>query len=169
MAKVAANLANLRPMLARLTTLGLLLLLTACAAAMPGYSPPSFKEKDKEKSKLTQPHEGGTMREGRYEMSADEKSLDCKRLTGSMQIAIARLRDANGREGPSGLSNSMQAVWPSSIMSKKASPGGGDRETDNARERAKLDAYNRQLAAKNCKTVDINAELARPPDGAKRY
>jgi hypothetical protein len=39
-----------------------------------------------------------------------------------------------------------------------------------ARELAKLDAYNAELAAKNCKPLDITAELARPPDQpGKRY
>jgi hypothetical protein len=44
-----------------------------------------------------------------------------------------------------------------------------DREADHARERAKIEAYNRHLASKNCRTIDIEAELARPPEGPKRY
>ena len=37
------------------------------------------------------------------------------------------------------------------------------------RDRAKLDAYNRNLAARNCKTLDIDAELARAAEGPKKY
>jgi hypothetical protein len=50
------------------------------------------------------------------------------------------------------------------------STAGADRQAVYARERAKLDAYNRELAAKGCKTVDIEAELAKPPETTgKRY
>jgi len=162
MAMVAANLANFRPMLVRLTLLAPLLLLGACAAAMPGYTPPPFKEK----SKLAQPQEGGTMREGHYEMSDNEKSLDCKRLTGSMQIAISRMRDGHGLDDRSAASSAMQSMVPSVFGGSSA---GADRQADHARERAKLEAYNRHLASKNCQTVDIEAELVRPPEGPKRY
>ena len=76
-------------MLARILIPAALLVLTACAAAMPGYSPPPFKEK----SKMATPLESGDVRsDGNYEMSATEKAMDCKRLTGSMQIVMARLR-----------------------------------------------------------------------------
>ena len=162
MAKLAANLANSRPMLARPTLLCCLLLLGGCAAAMPGYSPPPFKEKNK----LAQAQEGGTMREGRYEMSDTEKGLDCKRLTGSMQIAIARMKDGHGRDEPSATSSTIQSWLPSMFGGSAA---GADRDADYARERAKLEAYNRHLASKYCRTVDIEAELARPPETPKRY
>ena len=47
---------------------------------------------------------------------------------------------------------------------------GADRQAVYARERAKLDAYNDELGAKGCKTLDIDAELARAPDApGKRY
>jgi hypothetical protein len=47
---------------------------------------------------------------------------------------------------------------------------GADRQAEYARERARLEAYNRLLASKNCKTMDIDAELAKPPEpGGKRY
>ena len=44
-----------------------------------------------------------------------------------------------------------------------------DRQAVYARERAKLEAYNNELAAKGCKTLDIEAELAKPPEGPKKY
>jgi hypothetical protein len=149
-------------MLSRLTLLAPALLLGACAAAMPGYSPPPFKEK----SRIGQPQESGVMRGGRYEMSEAEKALGCKRLTGSIQITIARLKDGHGRDQQSGVSSTMQ-TWLPSLFGGSAA--GADREADDARERAKIEAYNQHLASRNCRTVDIEAELARPPEGPKRY
>jgi len=46
---------------------------------------------------------------------------------------------------------------------------GSDRDAVYARERAKLEAYNDELAARNCKTLDIEAELARPADSLTKY
>ena len=46
---------------------------------------------------------------------------------------------------------------------------GMDRQAVSARERAKLEAYNNELAAKGCTTIDIDAELARPAEGPKKY
>jgi hypothetical protein len=150
-------------MLLRLTLLGAVLLLAACAAAVPGYSPPPFKEKKFGHA----PESGAVASDGHYELSDNEKALDCKRLTGSMQITIARLRDGHGRVEPSAAATTMQS-WTPSILG--GSTAGADRQADYARERAKLDAFNRQLATKNCKTVDIDAELARPPEAqGKKY
>src|SRR5215471_12661597 len=82
------------PMLARLCLLAAVAWLAACAAALPGYSPPSFKEPNK----YAVPLESGDIgSDGRYAMSATEKAMDCKRLTGSMLITIARLKDAQTR------------------------------------------------------------------------
>ena len=99
-------------------------------------------------------------------MSATEKQMDCKRLTGSIQIGITRLRDPIGREEPSAVSSAAQKMT-SPVFGSSAKTA--DRQAVYARERAKLDAYNSELAAKGCKTVDIEAELARPPEGPKKY
>ncbi len=151
-------------MLARVLIPAVFLVLTACAAAVPGYSPPPFKEKNK----MATPLESGDVRsDGNYEMSATEKAMDCKRLTGSMQIVMARLRDSYVRMEPSAVASGTQ---------KMAAPvfGGSalaaDRQAVYARERAKLEAYNAELAAKGCKTLDIDTELARAPDPpGKKY
>ncbi len=151
-------------MLARLAIPAVFLVLTACAAAVPGYSPPPFKEQ----SKLAKSLESGDVdNEGRYEMSATEKAMDCKRLTGSMQIVMTRLKDAYVRMEPSAVSAGAQKMAaPLTGGSARAA----DRQAVYARERAKLEAYNAELAAKGCKTVDIETELARAPDPpGKRY
>ena len=99
-------------------------------------------------------------------MSATEKPMDCKRLTGSIQIGITRLKDPLGRQEPSATSATAQKM-ASPLYGSSAKTA--DRQAVYARERAKLDAYNAELAAKGCKTVDIEAELARPPEGPKKY
>jgi hypothetical protein len=151
-------------MLARVLIPAALLLLTACAAAMPGYNPGSFKSQ----SKYGKPLESGDVQEnGRYEMSATEKGMDCKRLTGSMRITIARLKDTYGRTEPSAAAQSAQG-WGSTLFGGPRS--GADRDALYTRELAKLEAYNEELGAKGCKQLDITAELAREPDApGKKY
>jgi len=141
----------------------ILLLLAACAAAMPGYTPPPFKEE----SKLVKPMTSGDVSpDGVYHLSGHEKALDCRRLKGSMLVTISRLRHKSTEVGTStiakGTSNTVTSIFGGSAK-------GLDREAEYARDRARLEAYNRQLAAKSCATVDIEAELAAPPepDGKK--
>ena len=139
-------------------------LLGACAAALPGYSPPPLKES--KASKLIS-QSSGEMTDGRYELSQTEKERDCKRTLGSMQITITRLKDPGFRNEPSAVSSTIQS---GSAALTGASGRGADRQAEYARERARLDAYNRLLASKNCKTVDIDAELAKPPETlGRRY
>jgi hypothetical protein len=151
-------------MLPRYAILAAPLLLAACAAAMPGYSPPPFKEP----SKHAKPLESGDVQpDGSYEMSTDEKAMDCKRLTGSMQITISRMRDPYSRAGPSVGARVAQSTATPVLGGSALS---ADRERLNARERAKLEAYNRELATRNCKTLDIEAELSRSPEPpGKKY
>ena len=152
-------------MLRSLSILAALLLLASCAA-VPGYTPPPL-EGSHSKSKFGTALESGDVgAEGRYEMSAAEKAMDCKRLTGSIQIGITRLRDPLGRQEPSAVSATAQKM-ASPLFGSSAKTA--DRQAVYARERAKLDAYNGELGAKGCRTIDIEAELARPPEGPKRY
>ena len=156
-------------MLPRLALLAAQLFLVSCAA-VPGYMPPPLEggsAKHKGAGALGKPLESGDVSDaGRYEMSATEKAMDCKRLTGSMQITILRLKDPVGRQDPSEISSSAEKMaTPFYGSSGKTS----DRGAVYARERAKLEAYNEELAAKGCKPVDIEAELARAPEGPKKY
>ena len=151
-------------MLARIVIPAVFLVLTACAAAVPGYTPPPFKEK----SKMATPLESGDVRsDGHYEMSATEKAMDCKRLTGSMQITMSRLKDSYIRMEPSAAASATQKMAAPVLGGTTV---GADRQALYARERAKLEAYNNELAAKGCKTLDIEAELASPPEPlGKKY
>jgi hypothetical protein len=142
-------------MLPRALILCTLSLLAACAAAIPGYTPPPFKQ-----NKVVQPMKSGDMdAQGTYFMSNQEKSTDCRHLRGAMMVTISRLRARD----------SEVATSPFAVGANKAattilggSSKGLDREAEYARDRARLEAYNRHLASKNCPTVDIQAELRRP-------
>jgi hypothetical protein len=105
--------------------------------------------------------------DGHYEMSKDELAMDCKRMTGSMKITINRLRDAATR--PGGASNTAEQAHKTVPIIMQGSTVAADYRATQARERAKLDAYNRNLAARNCKTLDIDAELTRAAEGPKKY
>jgi hypothetical protein len=133
------------------------LLLAACAAALPGYTPPSFKE-----SRTLKPKQSGDMdAEGTYHMSKQEKGTDCRHLKGSMMVTVNRLRHRAKEVGTSSL-----AVGANKLATPLlgGSNKGLDREAEYQRDRARLEAYNRHLADKGCQTVDIEAELKRPPD-----
>jgi hypothetical protein len=148
-------------MIARLSFCAVLLLLTACAAAMPGYTPPPFKER----SKMAKGMESGEVVGNQYVMADGEKEMDCKRITGSMMITIERLKVRNAEAPTSGLAVAASQVAPHTRQSSK----GLDREAEYGRDRARLEAYNRHLSAKGCRTVDIEAELARPAERGKKY
>jgi hypothetical protein len=142
-------------MILRAIAFCMLSLLAACAAAIPGYTPPPFKE-----SKTLQPMKSGDMdAAGTYHMSGQEKSTDCRHLRGAMMVTISRLRHRDTEV----------ATSPFAVGANKAattllggSTKGLDRDGEYARDRARLEAYNRHLAAKGCPTVDIEAELRRP-------
>jgi hypothetical protein len=145
-------------MLARLSCCATLMLLAACAAAIPGYTPPPFKEKKSSHAKAMQ---SGEMTDGQYQMAEQEKQMDCKRTSGSMMITIERLKYRSTEVATSNLAVSAnKAPTPYTRHSSK----GLDRDAEYARDRARLEAYNEHLAAKGCRTIDIETELARPPE-----
>jgi hypothetical protein len=72
-----------------------------------------------------------------------------------MKIRILQIRDYHARAKTSELSRSLQSAQ----ANFGASATGSDPDGDYARDRAMLEAYNAQLAAKGCKTLDLAAEL----------
>jgi hypothetical protein len=126
------------------------ILLSACAAAMPGYTPET-----KRKPMLPASDPGTMTAGGGYQLSETENKLDCKRLTGTMYIIIARLRDAKNRKPPSQIAS----VTQKTLTLVGGTDAGSTLEADIARERARLEAFNRRLAEKQCKTLDLEAEL----------
>jgi hypothetical protein len=91
-----------------------------------------------------------------YQLSKEELALDCKRLTGRMQIRILQARDASVRGGGTMAARGLQSVTTPIFG---GTLHGADPAADFARDRAMLEAMNKQLAAKNCATFDLDAEL----------
>jgi hypothetical protein len=134
-----------------------LALLTACAAAIPGYTPPPFKE-----AKVVEPMRAGDMdADGAYHMSNQEKATDCRHLRGSIMVTISRLRHRSSEVAGSPLAVGANAAATTVLG---GSARGLDRDAEYRRDRARIEAYNRHLASKSCPTVDIAAELARPAE-----
>ena len=91
-----------------------------------------------------------------YQLTADEQALECKKLTGRMQIRILEIRDYNERTRATLLARALQDGSTAVFGGPKA---GVDPDSTYARDRATLEAYNAQLAAKGCKTYDLESEL----------
>jgi hypothetical protein len=160
----------------RLSLKPAVLMLTALVITMPlanvwSADDASQKSADRKaaadlKKKLGKALSSGDVKDGKYELSQDEMAMDCRRMTGSMKITINRLKDAASRQGGSVLAESAHKVAP---LITQGSTASADRQSSLARERAKLDAYNRHLASRNCKTLDIDAEFARANEPLPKY
>lgn len=77
-----------------------------------------------------------------------------------MQVRILQIRDYAERPGSTGFSHAMQTATTSVLGGTKE---GTDPASRYARDRAVLEAYNNQLAAKGCPTFNLVAEL-KPKD-----
>jgi len=121
-------------------------LVCACTSASTG-GPPAIAGKPP----LTDDAAGFT-----YQLSEKEKAYDCKRLTGIVQVRILQMRGEQAHAKTTLASRGMQSVSQSVFGGNAAVI---DPEQRYTQDHAMLEAYNRQLAAKNCKTFDIAAEL----------
>jgi hypothetical protein len=96
-----------------------------------------------------------------YQLNAEELGYDCKKLTGTMQIRILQIRgyDTNRKASSAarGLQTFATPIWG-------GTKEGVDPDGQYQRDRAMLEAYNRQLAAKQCPTFDLARELAATED-----
>jgi hypothetical protein len=125
------------------------ILLSGCAAAVPGYTPET-----KHKPMLATPDPGTMTPDGTYQLSETENKFDCRRLTGTMYIIIAGLRDLKNSKPPSELASFAQKM--SALTG--GTEAGASLEADIGRERAHLEAFNRRPEM-HCKTLDLEAEL----------
>jgi hypothetical protein len=122
-------------------------LMAGCAAG-PGEQPPSL---------LTDPAAPGpTASADAYQLSPQELGYSCKKLTGVMQVRLLQVRAYDPAKNPSLAARGTQSATTSILG---GTTFGLDPEGQHRRDLAMLDAYNRQLAAKNCKTLDLAAEL----------
>lgn len=88
-------------------------------------------------------------------LSAEEREFDCKKLTGRMQIRILEARSYGG-QSTSALARSLHAA----SASMTGGTAGLDPKVRYAADRGKLEVYNRELAAKNCRSYDLPQALA---------
>lgn len=91
-----------------------------------------------------------------YVLSAKELELECKQLTGRMQIRILEIRDYNERNRTTLASRALQS-GATTVFG--GSTTGTDPDGAYAKDRAMLEAYNQQLQAKGCRTYDLESEL----------
>jgi hypothetical protein len=133
--------------------LALAIAVSACAAAVPGYQPPDPKL---DRIKAAAPKGGGFDESGSYNLTDQELELDCKRLSGSITVKIIQMRDTDNRARPSALAAGAQAAARPLVG---GTVYGQDVAADLRRDRARLDALNRQLVAKACPAFDLDAEL----------
>lgn len=97
---------------------------------------------------------------GGYKLTQAEMALDCPKLTGQMRVRIANMRANYSQPSGTVVSRTMQsALTPIYGGTNRGADPQGDLQLD----RAKLEAFNRRLAEKKCKTLDIDAELRGEP------
>jgi hypothetical protein len=142
----------------RTLLLAISIVLPGCAqdAGPNGYSLASTVEGS---SVAAAPPAAAAKRANGYVLSAEEKDLDCRRLTGRMKIRIVQMKSLAELPKSSELSRSMHAAHGEVAGGLGASSTGAHLEAEAAQNRAMLEAYNSQLAAKGCKTLDLAAEL----------
>ncbi len=90
-------------------------------------------------------------------VSVEEPELDCKKLTGRMQIRILEMRTFATANQTSGLSRTMHAA--SKTMFGGTSSG-MDPNGEHARDYATLENTNRQLVTQDCRSFDLQQTLA---------
>jgi hypothetical protein len=124
------------------------IIVSACATALPGGSPTPPKALPADTS--------GKVQGGSYVLSEAERALDCKKLTGRMQLKILQTRGADQRPNASIAARATQSVVTPVFGGTSF---GSDPQAEIARNRAILVAYNEELRRKGCPTFDLDAEL----------
>jgi hypothetical protein len=99
----------------------------------------------------------GALQGSGYQLSEEELKFDCKKLTGTMQIRILQMRGYDTNKKTSTVARSLQSLTTPIFGGTKE---GVDPDGQYLKDRAMLEAYNRQLGVKQCKTFDLDAELA---------
>jgi hypothetical protein len=134
----------------RVGTFSLLLISAALAtgcAGTPGEQPPSL---------ITDPMPPSNASAATYQLSPQELGYSCKKLTGVLQVRILQVRKYDASKNPTMAARGVQSVATPIFGGTTV---GLDPAGQHQRDLAMLEAYNRQLAAKNCNTFDLAAEL----------
>ncbi|HVZ04504.1 hypothetical protein [Hyphomicrobium sp.] len=86
----------------------------------------------------------------------DDKKMNCKQLSGRVQVLILQLRGSSGQKKASGFSLGLHSAFASTVGTTAT---GSDPDSDNAADMRKLKDYNQRLIAMNCRSYDLNYEL----------
>jgi hypothetical protein len=123
-------------------------------AGKPVDTPPNLV------SDMPVPQDGvttGALQTSGYQLSEEELKFDCKKLTGLMQIRILQVRGYDSNKKASAAARGIQSLATPIFGGTKE---GVDPDGQYRKDLAMLQAYNRQLGVKQCKTFDLDAELA---------
>ena len=93
---------------------------------------------------------------GGYELSAAEQKLSCKQLSGRIQVRIMQIRDYGEHGGSSQLARGLQSAFSKTVGT---SAKGVDPDGTHSQDLKMITAYNQQLAAKGCKSYNLDQEL----------
>jgi hypothetical protein len=102
---------------------------------------------------------------GSYTLTEDEKKLDCRRLTGRMQVQLLSLRGEDYKVQPSSAAQSMQSATSAALGTDTAK----NAALRSANNRPVLDAYNKRLVELGCPSFDIGKELEARPSAPTPY
>jgi len=102
----------------------------------------------------------GLQPDGTYVLNRSELALNCKKLAGRTVVRILQIRDYELSRKTSFASRQAQKI----VTPVFGGTGyGADPDADYRRDRAIVEAYNRRLAEKRCKSFDLVKELQPKP------
>ena len=102
---------------------------------------------------------------GLYALTEEEKGLDCKRLTGRIQVRLLSLRGEEYKAQPSTVAQTMRTATSTAMGTDTAKNAAARAAAD----RPILDAYNKRLVELGCPSFDIGKELAARPSAPTPY
>jgi hypothetical protein len=124
-------------------------------AGKPVDTPPNLV------SDMPVPQDGGVttgaLQTSGYQLNEEELKFDCKKLTGLMQIRILQVRGYDSNKKATVAARGIQSLATPIFGGTKE---GVDPDGQYRKDLAMLQAYNRQLGVKQCRTFDLDAELA---------
>lgn len=139
---------------------GIAVCLAGCAVTtLPGGGPAPLATAKQKKPPRASNETGEVNTSGAYVLSSAELALNCRKLTGRMQVRILQVRGVAVSE-PSTVARTAQSAAVATIG---VSSDGLDPAGQRRRDLALLEAYNRRLAEQNCATFDLAKELQPHP------
>jgi hypothetical protein len=92
-------------------------------------------------------------------------ALDCRKLTGRLQVRLLALRGEEYKVQPSSAAQSMRSATSAALGTDTAK----NAAARAANDRPILDAYNNRLVALGCPSFDIGKELEARPSAPTPY